>query len=126
MPDLEQRLGARIKQIRKAARQTQRQLAEKAGLSVEYISRLERGVAQPSLKTFQAIAGALNVTEKDFFDFNGPILFRNRQQEGIQKRKYIEEIASGSQGPVDTLQSGERIGGRIALARRPGEQQKIK
>lgn len=98
MSDLAQQLGARIKQIRKAARKTQGQLAENAGLSVEYISRLERGVAQPSFQALQTIAAALNLEEKDFFDFRGPILFRNRQQETARKKEYVEEISSALKG----------------------------
>jgi transcriptional regulator with XRE-family HTH domain len=45
MESLVKEVGRRLKQIRKAAGITQEKLAEKAGLSVEYISRLERGIA---------------------------------------------------------------------------------
>lgn len=39
---------------------TQRQLSEKTGISQADISRLEHGTANPSLKTLQRIATALN------------------------------------------------------------------
>ena len=87
-------LGKRIKRIRKAAKLTQEILAEKTGLSVEYISRLERGMSQPSFKTFEALAKALNVNAKDFFDFNGPVLFHDRKKEARQKKEYIDAISS--------------------------------
>ncbi len=40
----------------------QEDLAEKAGLSVNYIGALERGEKYPSLETFIVIANVLNVT----------------------------------------------------------------
>ena len=92
MADLSKQLGKRIKQIRKAAKLTQERLAEKAGLSVEYISRLERGVSQPSLKTLALIAKSLNIAVKDFFDFKMPVLFRDRQQESLKRKEYTEGI----------------------------------
>ena len=92
--DIGRQLGKRIKQIRKAARLTQEKLAEKTGLSVEYISRLERGMSQPSFKTFEALAKSLNVNAKDFFDFNGPILLRDKKKEAKKKKEYIDVISS--------------------------------
>jgi transcriptional regulator with XRE-family HTH domain len=95
--DIGKQLGKRIKQIRKVARLTQESLAEKAGLSVEYISRLERGLSQPSFKTLEALAKSLNVNAKDFFDFKGTILFRDRKKEAKQKKEYIDAISSSLQ-----------------------------
>ncbi|MBI3814001.1 MAG: helix-turn-helix transcriptional regulator [Nitrospinae bacterium] len=93
MDKLAQRLGARIKQIRKTAKITQEKLAEKTELSVEYISRLERGVSQPSFKTLSIMAERLNVDIKDFFDFNVPVLFKDKKQEEKQKKGYIDAIS---------------------------------
>lgn len=92
--DFGKQLGKRIKQIRKVAKLTQERLAEKTGLSVEYISRLERGMSQPSFKTLEALAKSLNVNAKDFFDFKGPVLFQDRKKEVKQKREYIDAISS--------------------------------
>jgi transcriptional regulator with XRE-family HTH domain len=94
MMDMNKQLGKRIKQIRKAAKLTQESLAEKAGLSVEYISRLERGLSQPSFKTLEALAKSLNVNAKDFFDFKGTVVFRDKKQEARQKKEYIDAISS--------------------------------
>ena len=94
MTDMSKQVGKRIKQIRKAARLTQESLAEKAGLSVEYISRLERGLSQPSFKTLEALAKSLNVNAKDFFDFKGTVVFRDKKQEARQKKEYIDAISS--------------------------------
>ncbi|MHB8483693.1 MAG: helix-turn-helix domain-containing protein [Nitrospiria bacterium] len=96
--DVDKKLGKRIKQIRKIGGLTQGNLAEKISLSVEYISRLERGVAQPSFKTLQALAEALNVTMKDFMDFTGPVMFKDRKGEAKQRSQYIEAISSELKG----------------------------
>lgn len=98
MIGLAKQLGSRVKQIRKAAKLTQEKVAEKTGLSVEYMSRIERGVAQPSFKTLDLLAKALNVTAKDFWDFNAPILFQDTKLESRQKRHYINVIFSEVKG----------------------------
>ena len=70
MSGIEKRIGGRITEIRLSQKLTQAQLAEKVNLSVETISRMERGVAFPSLKTIEIIAGSLNVPLKSFFEFD--------------------------------------------------------
>jgi len=70
MSDLEKRIGGKITEIRLAKKITQAQLAEKVNLSVESISRMERGVSFPSLKTMENIADSLDAPLKTFFDFD--------------------------------------------------------
>ena len=69
MSDIEKRIGGKITEIRREKKLTQAGLAEMVNLSVESISRMERGVSFPSLKTVERISGALDVSLKDFFDF---------------------------------------------------------
>jgi len=54
-------LGERIAEARKAKGLTQRRLAEAIGMEVMSVSRIERGVRQPSLRRLQDIAGTLDV-----------------------------------------------------------------
>lgn len=57
-----------VNQKRQALDLTIEKLAEKAGVSVSLISRIERGELENiSLKKLQAIASALNLTLGDFF-----------------------------------------------------------
>jgi len=60
-------LGGRIKQARKAAGLTMRQLANSAGISAMAISKYERGQLVPSSKTLLALAKALDVRVEYFF-----------------------------------------------------------
>ena len=70
MSDIEKRIGGKITETRLSQRLTQAQLAEKVNLSIETISRMERGVAFPSLKTIEIIADSLNVPLRSFFEFD--------------------------------------------------------
>lgn len=55
-------VGNTIKQIRKQRNLTQQQLADELKLSRSYLSDIENGRKQPSIKTTQALADKLNVT----------------------------------------------------------------
>jgi len=52
--------GTALKRVRKEAKISQEKLALEAGLERVHISRLERGLFQPSLSTIFAIADALD------------------------------------------------------------------
>jgi len=55
-------LGAFIRQQRKQANLSLRQLAEKTSLSNPYLSQIERGLHQPSVRVLKAISDALNLS----------------------------------------------------------------
>ena len=55
-------LGAFIREQRKAANLSLRQLAELTSLSNPYLSQVERGLHQPSVRVLKALSGALNVS----------------------------------------------------------------
>jgi ribosome-binding protein aMBF1 (putative translation factor) len=56
------KIGARVLQQRLAAGLTQRQLASASGVAQADISRIERGQANPTTETLQALAGPLGFT----------------------------------------------------------------
>lgn len=58
-------LGEAIRAKRKEAGLSQEKLAEKAGLSTVFISRVERGVESPSVDNLTKIAKALRVWVRD-------------------------------------------------------------
>lgn len=51
--------GAKLKELRTAAKLSQQQLATAAGLSVSYVAKMEQGDSDPSWTTVQALAKAL-------------------------------------------------------------------
>lgn len=59
-------IGERIKQLRLERGLTLRQLAAKTGLSLGYLSKVERGLSKPSYSTVQSICYALEMTANPF------------------------------------------------------------
>ena len=57
-----QSLGAFIREQRKQANLSLRQLAERTRLSNPYLSQVERGLHQPSVRVLRAISDALNLS----------------------------------------------------------------
>ena len=55
-------LGAFIREQRQQARLSLRQLAEMTSLSNPYLSQVERGLHQPSIRALKAISDALNLS----------------------------------------------------------------
>jgi transcriptional regulator with XRE-family HTH domain len=57
-----QMLGDQLRRRRHAREETLTETAEKAGVSPQYLSEVERGLKEPSSEMIAAIAGALEVT----------------------------------------------------------------
>lgn len=55
-------LGAKIQKLRKGKKLSQGILAEKVGISANHLSRLERGVFQPSVDVVKRLAHELEVS----------------------------------------------------------------
>jgi transcriptional regulator with XRE-family HTH domain len=55
-------LGSRIRSRRKAAGLTLAEVAERAGLSLPYVSNLERGRGNPTLEALEALSTALETS----------------------------------------------------------------
>jgi len=70
MSDLAKRLGRRIYDFRKQSGLTQAALAERAKISNEFMSAVERGAKLPSLQVLEGIAAGLRVELKDVFNFD--------------------------------------------------------
>jgi transcriptional regulator with XRE-family HTH domain len=57
--------GEMVKDARTAKGLTQLQLADKVGISQVQISRIEKGLNSPSIKTVKALAKALRIPVRD-------------------------------------------------------------
>jgi len=66
-------LGAFIKEQRKKANLSLRQLAELTRLSNPYLSQVERGLHQPSVRVLRAISDALNLSAESLMTQAGLI-----------------------------------------------------
>ena len=56
-----EKVGKRLREARLRLNLTQLEVAEKAGVSVNYYSRIERGEVNQSIETFEAITQVLRV-----------------------------------------------------------------
>lgn len=59
------KLGGKLKKARELAKLTQSQVAEKAGVHVNYYARIERGEINPSYENLQSITKALHIKMLD-------------------------------------------------------------
>ena len=62
MDSLTRRFAANIQRLRAKKKLSQKALADKVGISVSYVSMLERGQRSPPLETIEKMAKALQVT----------------------------------------------------------------
>lgn len=63
--------GKRIRSIRKAAKITQEDAAERSQLNAKYLGEIERGEKRPSFDAILALAKALDSSPASFFEFDG-------------------------------------------------------
>ena len=93
--ELQDLVGRQIAKFRKAAGLTQEQLADKLSVALETISRMERGVNTPSIKTLGRIGDALNVPARDFFPPETDATEKDNALDElvtVLKRRQVQEI----------------------------------
>src|SRR5699024_5899084 len=91
-------LGASIKNIRKEKNLTLKDLAEKTGFSISFLSQLEREKSSATLESLKKISLALDVNPGYFFDddFNEeqPVRRESREKEHMEKLGIFYESLS--------------------------------
>ena len=65
MPDIQKKFGDKLRELRKQKGLSQEDLALKSGLHRTYISDIERGSRNLSLKNIEKIAKALGIKPQD-------------------------------------------------------------
>ncbi len=85
--------GANVKRIRRLKRVSQETLAESCGLYRSYLSRIERGTANPTLESIIVLANALEVDPTYLLLSNPPI-------ESLE----VPDASSAAKGNRRTLQ----------------------
>ena len=107
-----QALGEFIRRHRKAANLSLRQLAERTTLSNPYLSQVERGLHEPSVRVLKAISDALNVSAETLL-----------AQAGLVDAVAGEKADDKTGGPDETGED-ERTEAAIAADRRLSDDQK--
>lgn len=70
MQDLKIQFGKRLGEIRTKKKLTQLELAEKIGVSVDFIGLMERGINAPSFNTLSKLSHTLDTPVYELFYFN--------------------------------------------------------
>lgn len=104
MTTTKQRIGKRIKELRKKSGMTQEQLADLVKIDPRHLSRLERGVHYPSIDTLELIAQHLSEPLKEFF------IFPEDESPDMMRSKLIQSISIMDEPELR----------RVAKAIRPG------
>jgi transcriptional regulator with XRE-family HTH domain len=91
-------LGAFIRSKRKLANLSLRQLAERTRLSNPYLSQIERGLHQPSVRVIRLISDALNVSAETVLAQAG-LLRHDQSGEGVteQRTSTVEEAVQAEE-----------------------------
>lgn len=69
MPSLRKDFGSRLRAIRLERKLSQERFAEHVGISVDFLSLIERGINAPSFETIERMAKRLRVPVKALFEF---------------------------------------------------------
>jgi transcriptional regulator with XRE-family HTH domain len=100
-------LGAFIRSQRKLANLSLRQLAELTTLSNPYLSQIERGLHQPSVRVLKLLSGALNVSAETLL-----------AQAGLLDSAVAEDLAAEGDtspaAPPDSVESAITADSRLA------------
>lgn len=94
MTNIKKKFGAHLFQLRKQSGLTQATLAAKTELSVDLISRIERGERAPSLESIEKLSNSLKISLSELFNFDG------------------QEIAVLSENPFESMELWKLIQGK--------------
>jgi transcriptional regulator with XRE-family HTH domain len=100
-------LGAFIRTQRKMANLSLRQLAELTSLSNPYLSQVERGLHQPSVRVLKAISDALNLSAETLLAQAG--LFDAAPREGTDEEGSGQDEVSQNAQTEDAIRADARL-----------------
>lgn len=73
MPSLREKFGQRLRAIRLARKLSQEQFSELLGISVDFLSLIERGINAPSFENLDAFSVQLSMPLSSLFDFDSTL-----------------------------------------------------
>jgi transcriptional regulator with XRE-family HTH domain len=74
VPSLREKFGQRLKAIRLSRKLSQEQFAELLGISVDFLSLIERGINAPSFENLDAFSVQLKIPLAVLFDFDATLV----------------------------------------------------
>ena len=83
-------LGKRIREIRKRQGLSQERLAERASISPQYVSNIERGNENPTLDLLLRVADALKLSLGQMCDFETVGGYESEKTAEIHKRDFTK------------------------------------
>ena len=102
-------LGEFIRRQRKLANLSLRQLAERTRLSNPYLSQVERGLHQPSMRVIKSISEALNVSAETLLTHAGLLPHANGETEG-------DRAATPAPNVEQAIEADRRLSGQQKAA----------
>ncbi|HEY6493565.1 MAG TPA: helix-turn-helix transcriptional regulator [Trebonia sp.] len=102
-------LGSRLRSLRADRSETLAQTAERAGISPQYLSEVERGRKEPSSEMIAALAGALGSTVAD--------LMADAAEDLRQLTSAFTVVTTLTKSATGIGPAGRRSSGPVALAR---------
>ena len=101
-------LGSRLRALRTDRDETLAQTAERAGISPQYLSEVERGRKEPSSEMIAALAGALDITVAD--------LMADTAEDLRQSTSTLTAVTTLTKSTAAIRSAGQRPSGPVALA----------
>lgn len=101
-------VGAFIREQRRLVQLSQRQLAKATGLSDTYLSQLERGMHEPSVRALRAIAKGLNVSADQLISLTGA-LADDLEEQGDASPEAAQADAARPVGTEEAIRADARL-----------------
>lgn len=110
-------MGITLKNLRKERKLTLKDLAEQTGVSISFLSQVERGKSSVTLESLKKIADALSVNPSVFFANDDPQDELNVRREPFYYKDLSYGVQDASFAPIlVTLQPGENEGNAFSHA----------
>ena len=108
------KIGSSIRRIRKLQNITLQQLSAATGLSLGYLSYIERNAKSPTLLNLQKICEVLNTSL-------GDLLERNAEDKVVVRREEREiTVDEKNNTRIETIEFGEGYGSYLVMTMEPG------
>jgi transcriptional regulator with XRE-family HTH domain len=119
-------LGEYLREQRRAAQLSLRQLAEAAGVSNPYLSQIERGLRKPSAEILQQLAKALRISAETLYVRAGILDERDRDGMEVRTALFADSSITEKQKQVllqiyESFRKENGVGAEVAASERTAD-----